>query len=209
MQQEKLSIPYPVIVEGKYDKITLSSVIEAQIIPVGGFSIFKKSETAALLRRLAQKSKLILLTDSDGAGKLIRSHLTGILPRDAVIQLYTPQIHGKERRKSAPSAAGFLGVEGMDAARLRALFLPYASDPASASLSENPLSKQDFYRDGLSGAENSSRKRAALAACFDLPTDMTANALLAALRMLCTYEEYRAAVARIESVPDFSQNHRK
>ena len=119
---ERLKIPYPVIVEGKYDKLRLESVIEAHIIPTDGFGIFKKEEKASMFRALAKKTPLILLTDSDGAGKLIRSHLTSVLPKERLIQLYVPRISGKEKRKNEPSAEGILGVEGMERELLFELF---------------------------------------------------------------------------------------
>ena len=194
---ERLKIPYPVIVEGKYDKLRLESVIEAHIIPTDGFGIFKKEEKASMFRALAKKTPLILLTDSDGAGKLIRSHLTSVLPKERLIQLYVPRISGKEKRKNEPSAEGILGVEGMERELLFELFKPYANAQAVASLmAENPLCKTDFYEDGLTGKEGSSEKRDALCAQLGLPLGMTPNALLAALRVLCTYEEYCALVGR-------------
>ena len=194
---ERLKIPYPVIVEGKYDKLRLESVIEAHIIPTDGFGIFKKEEKASMLRALAQKTPLILLTDSDGAGKLIRSHLTSVLPSECLIQLYVPRISGKEKRKSEASAEGILGVEGMERVLLHELFAPYA-DATTVEIrrAENPLSKTDFYEDGLTGGEGSSKKRDALCTRLGLPTGMTPNALLAALRVLCSYEEYCALVGR-------------
>ena len=194
--QEKLVIPYPVIVEGKYDKIKLSSVIEAQIIPTAGFGVFKNRELSQLLRRLAEKSMLIVLTDSDGGGKVIRSHISSLIPKDRLIQLYTPQIKGKERRKDAPGAQGLLGVEGMDAELLRALFAPYAQGNAAERRGENPLSKTDFFLDGLSGGAHSKARRAQIARACGLPEDMSANALLDALKMLLTYEEYLVLVGR-------------
>ena len=194
--QEKLIVPYPVIVEGKYDKIKLSSIIEAQIIPTAGFGVFKNREQAQLLRKLSEKSMIIVLTDSDGGGKVIRSHISSLIPKDRLIQLYTPQIKGKEKRKDAPSAQGLLGVEGMDADLLRALFAPYAQGDAAARRAENPLSKTDFFCDGLSGGADSKARRAQIARACGLPEDMTANALLDALRMLLTYEEYLALVGR-------------
>lgn len=194
---ERLKIPYPVIVEGKYDKLRLESVIEAHIIPTDGFGIFKKEEKASMFRTLAKKTPLILLTDSDGAGKLIRSHLTSVLPKERLIQLYVPRISGKEKRKNEPSAEGILGVEGMERELLFELFKPYANAQAVASrMAENPLCKTDFYEDGLTGKEGSSEKRDALCAQLGLPRGMTPNALLAALRVLCTYEEYCALVGR-------------
>ena len=195
---ERLKIPYPVIVEGRYDKLRLESVIEAHIIPTEGFGIFKKEEKTSMLRALAQKTPLILLTDSDGAGKLIRSHLTSALPPERVIQLYVPRISGKEKRKSEASAEGILGVEGMERTLLYELFAPYANaDAVENRMAENPLSKTDFYEAGLTGVEGSSEKRDALCIRLGLPTGMTPNALLAALRVLCTYEEYCILVGRI------------
>ena len=183
--------------EGKYDKLRLESVIEAHIIPTDGFGIFKKEEKASMFRALAKKTPLILLTDSDGAGKLIRSHLTSVLPKERLIQLYVPRISGKEKRKNEPSAEGILGVEGMERELLFELFKPYANAQAVASrMAENPLCKTDFYEDGLTGKEGSSEKRDALCAQLGLPLGMTPNALLAALRVLCTYEEYCALVGR-------------
>ena len=194
---ERLKIPYPVIVEGKYDKLRLESVIEAHIIPTDGFGIFKKEEKASMFRALAKKTPLILLTDSDGAGKLIRSHLTSVLPKERLIQLYVPRISGKEKRKNEPSAEGILGVEGMERELLFELFKPYANAQAVASrMAENPLCKTDFYEDGLTGKEGSSEKRDALCAQLGLPLGMTPNAFLAALRVLCTYEEYCTLVGR-------------
>ena len=192
----KLVIPYPVIVEGKYDKIKLSSIIEAQIIPTAGFGVFKNREQAQLLRRLAEKSMIIVLTDSDGGGKVIRSHISSLIPKDRLIQLYTPQIKGKERRKEAPSAQGLLGVEGMDAGLLYELFAPYAQGDAAQRRGETPLSTTDFCIDGLSGGADSKARRAMVARACGLPEDMTANALLDALKMLLTYEEYLALVGR-------------
>ena len=196
---ERLKIPYPVIVEGRYDKLRLESVIEAHIIPTDGFGIFKKEEKASMLRALAQKTPLILLTDSDGAGKLIRSHLTSVLPPERVIQLYVPRISGKEKRKNEASAEGILGVEGMERKLLYELFAPYANaDAVALRMAENPLSKTDFFVDGLTGSEGSREKRGRLAHLLGLPAGMTPNALLSALRMLCTYEEYCTAVGRKE-----------
>ena len=194
--KEKLKIPYPVIVEGKYDRLRLISVIDAHIITTDGFGIFNKKEKTALLRALAKAGQVIVLTDSDGAGKLIRSHISGCLPKDKIINLYTPEIFGKEKRKAEPSAEGKLGVEGMERELLYNLFLPYTDENAGARGLENPLSKTDFYEDGLSGGKDSSERRDALAVKLGLPKGMTANALLAAVKMICSYEEYLEAVGR-------------
>ncbi|MBQ2248999.1 MAG: DUF4093 domain-containing protein [Clostridia bacterium] len=197
---ERLSIPYPVIVEGRYDKLRLEQVIEAQILTTDGFGIFNKTEKGRLFRALAQKTPLILLTDSDGAGKLIRSYLTSSIPTDRLIQLYVPRIPGKERRKAHPSAEGVLGVEGMERELLLRLFAPYAdAEAVSRRAAENPLSKTDLYVDGLTGQENSAARRDALAEGLGLPAGMTPNALLAALRLLWTYREYCLLVGREET----------
>ena len=196
---ERLKIAYPVVVEGQYDRLRLQNVIDAQILTTDGFGIFNKKEKRALLRALAQKTPLIVLTDSDGAGKLIRSHVTSFVPKDRLIHLYTPRIEGKERRKTAPSAEGVLGVEGMENELLYNLFLPYAEGFAKgAAQKENPLCKTDFYVDGLTGGEGSAAARDAFAERLGLPAGMTPNALLSAVRVLCTYEEYCRAVGRTE-----------
>ena len=194
--QKKLSIPYPIIVEGKYDRLRLIEICSANIITTDGFEIFKKSERLALLRELSSRTPIILLTDSDGAGKLIRSHISSAIPKERLIQLYIPKIMGKEKRKDTPSAEGTLGVEGMEFELLYKLLAPFEDEKAYLSQTQNPLSKTDFYIDGLSGGENSSQKRAELAKKLNLPCDMTANSLLAALKILITYEEYLTLVGR-------------
>ena len=193
---KKLKIPYPIIVEGKYDRLRLLSVVDATVLTTDGFGVFRKKEKLALFRKLGEKSKIIILTDSDGAGKLIRSHLTGAISPDRILQLYIPQIKGVEKRKSMPSAEGTLGVEGMERELLYDLLKPYESDSALISAAENPLSKTDFYRDGLSGGADSKARRAALAKALSLPEDMTANALLQAVKLVATYEEYCNIVGR-------------
>ena len=198
----KLRIAYPIIVEGKYDRLKVLSVADGLVIKTDGFSIFKAEEKAALIRALAQSSPVIVLTDSDGAGGVIRSHISSLVPREKLIQLYIPKIAGKEKRKSEPSREGTLGVEGMESQLIHDLLLPFSSEEGSDAalrvreISENPLSKVDFFIDGLTGAENSSQKRDALAAKFSLPCGMTPKALLEALKVVATYEEYLAAVGR-------------
>ena len=192
----KLNIPYPIVVEGKYDRLRLLSVCEATVLTTEGFGIFKKQEKLALFRRLSEKTPVIILTDSDGAGKLIRSHLTSAIPKERLIQLYIPKIRGKEKRKTDPSAEGTLGVEGMERQLLWELLSPFEDDARVARAAEHPLTKADFFADGLSGGSESAAKRDALAAKLGLPSDMTANALLAAVKLLVTYEEYVRLVGR-------------
>ena len=194
---QKLNIPYPVIVEGRYDKQKLQCVMNGQIITTDGFGVFNKKETLTLIRALAAKSPIIVLTDSDGAGKLIRSHITSAVPKDRLIQLYIPQIKGKEKRKASPSAAGTLGVEGMDDQLLYDLLKPYADGNATLTkVSENPLSMADFLTDGLTGGQDSASRRDELCRRIGLPSGMSAKALLEALKWLHTYEEYLSLVER-------------
>ncbi len=194
---EKLKIPYTIVVEGKYDRLRLMCVCDARIITTDGFGIFKKQERLALIRKLSTIAPIILLTDSDGAGKLIRSYLSSAIPKDRLIQLYIPKIEGKEKRKSEPSAEGTLGVEGMEAALLHDLLAPFENGERLSRALENPLSKADFYRDGLSGRDNSAAARDMLAKRLELPAGMSANALLEALKMLITYEEYNQLVKEL------------
>ena len=196
---KKLKIPYPIIVEGKYDRLRLLCVCDAHIITTDGFGIFKKKEKLALFRALAEKTKIIVLSDSDGAGKLIRSHIGSAVPKDRLIQLYIPQIQGCEARKSAPSAEGTLGVEGMETEFLYKLLLPYCDEKRVELAEKNPLSKADFFEDGLSGRADSAARRDEFAKNAGLPSGMTANALLEAVKLIMTYGEYLAAVGRTEN----------
>ncbi|MBE6605026.1 MAG: DUF4093 domain-containing protein [Ruminococcaceae bacterium] len=192
---EKLKIPYPVVVEGKYDRLRLLSVMEGQILTTDGFGLFNKKEKLALFKALAAKTPIVVLTDPDGAGKLIRAHIGSAIPKDRIIPLYVPQKKGVEKRKAAPSAEGFLGVEGQDEALLYRLLAPLAAP--HTSFAESPLSKLDLYEDGLTGCEGCVARRNKLAARFGLPADMTPNALLAALRIVATVEEYKTAVKEL------------
>lgn len=194
--QRRLKIPYPIIVEGKYDRLRVLSVCDATILTTDGFGIFKRNEKLSLFRSLGEKSPVIILTDSDGAGKLIRSHLCSAIPKERLIQLYIPQIKGTEKRKKAPSAEGTLGVEGMERQLLFDMLSPFEDRKAEKRLYENPLSKTDFYIDRLTGAPDSAARRDALAVSLGLPRGMTPNALLAALKILLTYEEYLVKVKR-------------
>ena len=195
---KKLKLIYPIVVEGKYDRLRLLNIADAQIITTDGFGIFKKSEKLALMSALAKKNPIIVLTDSDGAGKLIRSHISSAVPSDRIIQLYIPKIQGKEKRKASASSEGTLGVEGMENELLYSLLEPSADESAYERSLENRLSKTDLYIDGLSGSPDSSARRDEFARKIGLPDGMTANALLAATRLICTYEEYLSIVGREE-----------
>lgn len=189
---EKLKIKYPIIVEGKYDKIKIDSIADACVVTTGGFSLFKNSEKLAVIRRLSRAGKIIILCDSDGAGKLIRSHISSAVSKENIIQLYTPQIKGREKRKTQDSKEGYLGVEGVDADVLRELLLPYSDEGQEHAFAD--ISKLDFYCDGLTGKENSRELRNRVAENLGLPKDMTPNAMLEAIRVAYTMEEYKSAV---------------
>ncbi|MGM9644431.1 MAG: toprim domain-containing protein [Eubacteriales bacterium] len=187
---EKMKIDLPIIVEGKYDKIKILSIADACVIATDGFGVFKNSERLSLIKRLARQSKIIVLTDSDGAGKLIRSHITSAIPRERIIQLYTPQVKGKERRKTAPSAEGYLGVEGTEAETLRQILMPFSSGMTDDFSAREEITKADMFEAGLTGAPDSAERRDELALSLGLPRGMTPNALLAALNVLMRREEF-------------------
>lgn len=193
-KEEKIKIDRPVIVEGVYDKCALSSIIDATVITTGGFSVFNNREKQALIRALAKEKGVIILTDPDGGGKQIRSFITGMLPKEQIVQLYIPRIEGKEKRKKTPSRSGVIGVEGTDADTLRRIFAPFA---VSAKANSEPVKKSDLYFDGLSGGEGSSDKRRELAEHLGLPGDMSANALLDAINYLGGMSLYRDALSEI------------
>ncbi len=194
---EKLKIELPIIVEGKYDKIKIMSIADACVLQTDGFGVFKNGERLALICELAKKSKIIVLTDSDGAGKLIRSHITSAIPKDRLIQLYIPQVEGKEKRKIAPSAEGYLGVEGTDADVLHRLLEPFSVGVASDRQSRQEITKLDFFELGLAGKADSAAARDKLAQKLGLPKKMTANALLSAVNVLMSREEFYLTVKGI------------
>lgn len=201
MIMDKIKLAVPVIVEGKYDKAALSSVADATIITTDGFGIFKSDEKRALIRRLSENG-VIVLCDSDGAGGVIRSYISSFLPKDKLYQLYVPRISGKEKRKRTPSKEGILGVEGVPAAVLReALTRLIERNPelesGGDSAASRAVTKSDFYADGFSGVDGADRRRSLLAGAAGLPENMTANALLAAVNFIMTYDEYRAAADRL------------
>lgn len=182
-----------IVVEGRYDRNALRQVVDATVVETRGFGVFNDRERLALLRRLAAERGMILLTDSDGAGFVIRNFLKGAIPRSQLKQAYIPDVYGKERRKASPGREGKLGVEGMPpAVLLEALERAGATfDGGAAERGERgPVTKADFYELGLTGCPNSGAKRAALLQKLGLPERMTANALLEAVNILYTREEF-------------------
>ena len=193
----KLRVDIPIAVEGKYDKIKLCSIIDANIVTTDGFGIFSSAEKTALIRRIAGPRGIIVLTDSDGAGLVIRNYFRSILPKDKLIPLYTPEIVGTARRKRAPSQAGCLGGAGREAEMLRKIFEPFAVNSDNSYnkfTNKQQVTKADFFADGLSGGEGSVERRNRLAAALGLPSGLSANALLAAVNMLCGRDEYSRIV---------------
>jgi ribonuclease M5 len=192
-----LRIREAIVVEGRYDRNTLSQVVDTVIVETGGFGIFNRKETLALIRRLAQRRGVILLTDSDGAGLVIRNHLKGALPPDRVKQAYIPEIPGKERRKRRPGKEGKLGVEGMTPAVLEQVLRRSGATilgEDAPQVTGRALTKADLCAAGLAGGPDSARKRQALLARLDLPGHLSANALLEVLNTLYDEEERLAAL---------------
>lgn len=192
-----------IVVEGRYDKNALSQVVDATIITLGGFSVFNDKEKLAFLRRLAEKQGgLIVLTDSDGAGFVIRNYLKGALPKELVKQAYIPDIAGKERRKRKAGKEGKLGVEGMKPEvlleALRRAGATFLDGDAPARQKES-ITKADLFAMGLSGGADSAAKRQALLKKLQLPEHLTANGLLEALNVLFSREELAAVLEETEA----------
>ncbi len=182
-----------VIVEGKYDKIKLSNFIDATIIATNGFSVFKDSQKRRLIKLLAEKNGIIVITDSDSAGMVIRSYIKKICGENSIKNVYIPQISGKEKRKNSPSKEGFLGVEGIDDS-----IITEALNKCGI-LTENcerkvPITKQDLFKCGLSGQTDSRIKREEFALFSGLPKGMSSSAFLDALNAVYGYDEFLKAV---------------
>lgn len=196
-----IAIKEAIIVEGRYDKNKLAQIVDTTILETGGFQVFNKAEMRELFRMIADKRGLIVLTDSDAAGFMIRNHLRGVIPKDKLKHAYIPQINGKERRKAQASKEGFLGVEGMDdEIIIKALISAGATviGQETKKTQDRKITKTDFYNDGLSGGEDSALRREKLLKLCSLPSHMTANALIEALNILVTYDEYRELVDKIK-----------
>ena len=179
-----------ILVEGRYDKNTLSQIVEAPILETSGFGIFKDKKQMNLLRTVAQKRGLIVFTDSDGAGFVIRNHIKSAIPGKYLKHAYIPDIYGKEKRKAAPGKEGKLGVEGMrPEIIIEALRRSGATIEGEETAPSRSITKQDLMALGLSGGADASAKRLALLKRLNLPEHLSANALLQALNLLYTLEE--------------------
>ena len=188
-----------IVVEGRYDKNTLSQIVDAPIFETSCFGIFKDKQQMKLLRRVAEIRGLIVCTDSDGAGFVIRNHIKSAIPGKFLKHAYIPDIMGKERRKAAPGKEGKLGVEGMrPEIILEALRRAGATIEGEDAPASHPITKQDLVELGLSGGADSSAKRLALLRKLDLPEHMSANAMLQALNLLCGLDELKEIIASLE-----------
>lgn len=181
-----------ILVEGRYDKNTLRQIVDAVILESAGFGIFKDKKQMELLRKVAKKRGLIVFTDSDGAGFVIRNHIKSAIDGTYLKHAYIPDIYGKERRKASPGKEGKLGVEGMGReVILDALKKAGATIEGEEAAPRNAITKQDMMELGLSGGTGSSEKRKALMKQLNLPEHMSANALLQALNLLYSLDELR------------------
>lgn len=183
-----------IVVEGRYDKNALLQVVDAVIVETGGFSVFHDREKLAYLRRLAAARGVILMTDPDGAGFVIRNHLKGVLPPEQILQAYVPDVYGKERRKRKGGKEGKLGVEGMrPEVLLEALKRAGATfEGESGRQQEGRISKADLYKKGLSGGAGSAARRQGLLEQLELPARLTADGLLDVLNATMSREEFLA-----------------
>ena len=194
MTDKLIHLDQAVIVEGKYDKMKLSSIIDAVIIETGGFAIFRNKELLKMIRKLADTKGVIIMTDSDAAGFKIRGYLSGALPKEKVKHVYIPDIMGKERRKVVASSEGKLGVEGIPVERLIQCLEKAGVLFDSTNKPTRRISKTDLYDDGLTGGENSRLLRQSLQKKLDLPVRLTANMLLEVLNAMLSYEEYKELI---------------
>ena len=194
--RERLTISQVVVVEGKYDKITLENVIDAFILTTDGFGVFNNQEKTALFRRLAEEKGLIVLSDPDGAGLVIRNYFNSTIPKERLTHLYVPKVLGKERRKVNASKEGVLGVEGMSRELLYELFLPFADGQCREKVEEITL--YTLYEDGFRGKENSEEKRKALLVAAGLPDNLSAKAAVMAINLLGGRKFYQSALDKLK-----------
>ena len=197
---DKLKLRQAIVVEGKYDQNTLRQLVDTAIFTTNGFTGMKDPALLRLLQQAAQTTGLVILTDSDGAGFLIRNTLKSALPETGVLHAYIPDLPGKEKRKAAPGKEGLLGVEGMTPEILLKALRNAGAEFADGSTpppAKEPITKQDLFALGLSGGPESAKKRAALLKALSLPAHMSANALLQALNVLFSREEFFTQARRL------------
>lgn len=197
---DKLKLRQAIVVEGKYDQNTLRQIVDTAIFTTNGFADMKDPALLRLLQQSAQTTGLVILTDSDGAGFLIRNTLKSALPETGVLHAFIPDLPGKEKRKAAPGKEGLLGVEGMTPEILLKALRNAGAEFADGSTpppAREPITKQDLFALGLSGGPESAKKRAALLKALSLPAHMSANALLQALNVLFSREEFFTQARRL------------
>lgn len=197
---DKLKLRQAIVVEGKYDQNTLRQIVDTAIFTTNGFADMKDPALLRLLQQAAQTTGLVILTDSDGAGFLIRNTLKSALPETGVLHAFIPDLPGKEKRKAAPGKEGLLGVEGMTPEILLKALRDAGAEFADGSTpppAREPITKQDLFALGLSGGPESAKKRAALLKALSLPAHMSANALLQALNVLFSREEFFTQARRL------------
>ena len=196
-----IKIDKVIIVEGRYDKIKLSSMIDGIIIETEGFGIFKDRDKQKLIRKLAETKGIAILTDSDSAGFVIRNFITSIVPKEYITNVYIPDIYGKEKRKDSPSKEGKLGVEGVSAEILKEAFKKAGIGISQSETNERKkITLNDFFDDGLTGDTQSKRKRTDLLKKLDLPERMSTKAMLDILNTFITYDEYKKLVESEEII---------
>ena len=192
---DRLHLDQAVIVEGKYDKIKLETVLDAEIICTDGFGIFKNSEKLMLIRRIAEKNGIIIMTDSDSAGFVIRSHLMGTIPNKYITNVYIPELIGKEKRKSAPSKEGLLGVEGVSSETIKTA-LEKAGVFTDNCVKQDKITVADLYKAGLSGSTNSRKRRNDLLKSLSLPSGISTGQMLTALNALYSKSEFSEIILK-------------
>lgn len=192
-----LHIEQAIIVEGKYDKIKLSSIIDGVILVTNGYRIFKDKEKMAVIRHYAQKTGVIIVTDSDSAGFKIRNYLKGAIADGKIQNVYIPDVFGKEKRKLKPSQEGKLGVEGLEKDLLLEAFRKAGIIFSERKENSRQITRMDLYEDGFSGGNNSSEYRKALLKKLDLPELLTTGGMLEILNSMLTYEEYKTLAKEV------------
>ncbi len=190
-----------IVVEGKYDKIKLASVIDGVVIDTEGFGIFKNKDKQLLIRKLAEKKGLLVLTDSDSAGFMIRNFISSIVPSEYITNAYIPDLYGKEKRKETASKEGKLGVEGVPTEIIiRALEKAGVGCATSDNTSCKKVTNMDFYEDGLMGSDDSKTRRLQLLKYLSLPERLSTKALIDVINVILTYDEYKTAVEMCKEV---------
>lgn len=187
--EDKIKLSEAVIVEGKYDKIKLSNILDAFIIETNGFAVFKDKTKLSFIKKLAKERGIIILTDSDHAGFMIRNYISSGVPKEQIKNVYIPDIFGKEKRKNTPSKEGKLGVEGMTK-EVIVEALSKAGITSSKSVCSDPVTTVDFYDLGLTGGAGSKAKRKALCKTLDLPEFLSTSSLISCINNFMTKEEF-------------------